>query len=429
MVTTLPAPPPGTDPGHLPALDGLRGLAIVLVLLHNLDVLEISAGSGLLGRLVKELMFLGWIGVQLFFVLSGYLITRGLLARSAGPGWYGRFLVRRSLRILPLYLVSLLLFTLLLPGLLPQWAGPLQRGDGWLWVFVANWTGPIGWGGQDRLPHFWSLAVEEQFYLLWPLLLHRRPPWQVVALCAGLIVLGPPLRAALLAGGTSPEAVYAFTISRMDALATGAALAAWQALQGARRRPCGPLPRVDPGHPEQALKSAGLVWLAGLSLLLAAGVVSHGFQRTSGPSQVWGYSLLSLGFVLLLWTAVRPRSPIGLKALSRSPLALLLHWPYVGLRLWQRLLRLDALRQLGRYSFAIYVLHKPVHDLIGLPLLEAWLPQARGHTGLSVLYIGLVGALVVALAWVSWHCLEQPMLTLKERLTTPARGAAPAARA
>jgi hypothetical protein len=108
-------------PQHLPALDGVRGLAIVLVLCHNFQILE--APSGLVGRVFELAFDLGWIGVQLFFVLSGFLITGILLDTQDSPAYYRNFFVRRVLRIFPLYYGVLLIAFVLVPLLAAVPAG------------------------------------------------------------------------------------------------------------------------------------------------------------------------------------------------------------------------------------------------------------------------------------------------------------------
>jgi peptidoglycan/LPS O-acetylase OafA/YrhL len=228
---------------HLPSLDGLRGIAILLVLLHNFDVLDLGGAHALGPVLVKECFYIGWIGVQLFFVLSGYLITRGLLVTQDQPDYFERFFLKRVLRIFPLYYLALLVFLVLLPATGWVEQRSMQYSPLWLWAYLSNWTTPFEPTG-GPLPHFWSLAVEEQFYLVWPLLLWKLRLRHVWWLCLGLTALSPLLRLLLVRQGFPDEALYEFTFSRMDALAGAAALRAVQlrdlrfpqAAAGPRRR-------------------------------------------------------------------------------------------------------------------------------------------------------------------------------------------------
>lgn len=145
-----------------PSLDGLRGLAIALVILYHLN-----------------LVGFGWVGVQLFFVLSGFLITRLLLALREQPslGSYLKiFYGRRALRIFPVYYLYLLLLLLLWWALPTAQQGPVAEQWRYAASYTSNWLGMTG-GHQKTyfLDHFWSLPIEEQFYLFWPLLLFFTP--------------------------------------------------------------------------------------------------------------------------------------------------------------------------------------------------------------------------------------------------------------
>ncbi len=203
----------------------MRGLAILLVLAHNLSPLE--APTNLIGRALEMGFDDGWIGVQLFFVLSGFLITGILLDTQQASNYFKSFIVRRALRIFPIYYLTLIAFLIVLPavGVLAHDFGGSWQHQLPLWLYYSNWTLPYGLGG-DAMPHFWSLAVEEQFYLLWPLLIYRLKPMQVIKLCVGLAVASLLIRIGMLASQMQVEAIYTFTVCRMDALALGGAAAA-----------------------------------------------------------------------------------------------------------------------------------------------------------------------------------------------------------
>ncbi len=155
---------------RLPALDGIRGLAIIWVVLHNTTDLLPPALHGA-SHVLAFLVHLGWIGVGLFFALSGFLITGSLLDTQRASNYFHVFYARRALRILPLYYTVLILLLIIAPALhngptLLRATLPEQLS---LWLFIVNWThsAPYGFG------HFWSLAVEEQFYIFWPFIVHR----------------------------------------------------------------------------------------------------------------------------------------------------------------------------------------------------------------------------------------------------------------
>src|SRR5262245_39580963 len=156
----------GHVPPHIPALDGLRGIAILLVIPHNADVFSNSAAWLWPAALLAHA---GWIGVQLFFVLSGFLITRNLLDSRAADNYFQSFYWRRVLRIFPLYYLTLIAGLVIAPRLFQFPSGALAslQNQAWLWTFLSNWTQPLGLE-VSGFSHFWSLAIEEQFYLVWP---------------------------------------------------------------------------------------------------------------------------------------------------------------------------------------------------------------------------------------------------------------------
>ena len=165
-------------------------------------------------------MDLGWVGVQLFFVLSGYLITGILLDTKTRQGYWRAFLGRRVLRIFPLYYAVLLAAFVIAP-LVAGVPTPGHEHQVWLWTYLYNWAEPLG-RGVDWLPHFWSLAVEEQFYLVWPLVvlaMSERALWRV---CVMLILAAVAARTGLRLATQGTMGAYMFTICRIDALALGA---------------------------------------------------------------------------------------------------------------------------------------------------------------------------------------------------------------
>ncbi|MBK8322657.1 MAG: acyltransferase [Betaproteobacteria bacterium] len=205
-------------PRHLPSLDGLRGVAILLVLCHQFDRIQVTAATGPGVRIFDYALNVGWIGVQLFFVLSGFLITGILMDAKGCPNFIRNFYVRRALRIFPLYFGALMVFLVALPnlGLAPKSWGEV---DFAYWVFLSNWF------GGEALPHFWSLAVEEQFYFAWPFVVLALNARQVGAVCLALAVASLMARILMVGFGVSPDAIYQVTLSRLDALALGGAAA------------------------------------------------------------------------------------------------------------------------------------------------------------------------------------------------------------
>jgi peptidoglycan/LPS O-acetylase OafA/YrhL len=247
------------------------------------------------------------------------------------------------------------------------------------------------------MPHFWSLAVEEQFYMLWPLLLWRLTVRDIWVVCLLMVAFTPMLRLLLIVLGAPPEALYEFTICRMDALAAGAALAVW--IQD-RRTP------AERGLPVRPPRTHGALVL-GLVLLVVTAVVSRGFQRLGEIPQVIGYTLLAASFTALTaWAVLEDQR----RRLTRQPGS--------GL---SGVLRSPVLRSFGKYSYAIYVFHKPLHDHVGLPLLQ----RLTGHaettsTGLAIGYFLAATLVTWGVGWLSWQLFERHFMALKDRFARPA---------
>jgi peptidoglycan/LPS O-acetylase OafA/YrhL len=201
---------------QIPALDGIRGVAVFWVVLHNATAMELAPSSKWL-HLFPLLASRGWIGVQLFFALSGFLITAGLLDAQHTPHYFRNFYAKRALRILPLYYAVLFALLVILPRFI---ALPYSREhEALLWLFIGNYTPSLPYG----FGHFWSLAVEEQFYLFWPLVVWRLAPRRLLTVCLWIAVGALLLRCVLAAYGADSWTLYANTACRMDALALGGA--------------------------------------------------------------------------------------------------------------------------------------------------------------------------------------------------------------
>jgi peptidoglycan/LPS O-acetylase OafA/YrhL len=362
--------------GRLSALDGVRGIAILLVLLHNAGAVQRHASSTLL----KALYFLhapGWIGVQLFFVLSGFLIT-GILLDSPGFTALRGFWIRRALRIFPVYYAFLFLVTIVAPRIwtLGDPFSEMQN-KWWYWTYLNNWVEPSG-RQIPALRHCWSLAIEEQFYFLWPLAVLTRDRRAVFRLCLALAAAALLVRLGLLVVGKSPEAAYQYTAARMDSLTFGGAAAV---ISRDARLLAIVAPRLRP------------VLYGSAALLAASWPVTRGFNIYDFWVQTLGYVILNVLFsALVLLSVAEPEAPF-VRRLSAS---------------W--------LRWLGTHSYAMYVLHFPIVLIVARrlsPTINGDLPGPA--TAALLAQVFAVSALSAVGALASWNLLERRVLSMKDR--------------
>jgi len=372
------------------SLDGARGLAILLVVLYHSTLFR--QVESLLDELLVALPRLGWSGVDLFFVLSGFLITRILLRERETPLYFKPFYARRVLRIFPLYYALLIAVLLVIPRFDALalynffWAPNASPEPIWYWLFLGNfYAGATGQFHHDFLAITWSLAIEEQFYLVWPFLVWILPSRVLRRVCWGAIGLAFALRCGFLWQGIHPLAVYVMTPFRMDTLAVGALIAVVSKEDGGFEG-LGRVARY--GLPISFVACAGLSAL----LIVSPGIggAPRGTTLLGHPwMQTVGYSLLAIlyGF-LVVHLLARPTS-----GLSR---------------------RFEAgwLRVLGKYSYAIYLLHFPAAWLVMRWIFNPHQYDWPFAAEQAIRYVCVLG-LSAAMAWVSWQILEAPAQRLR----------------
>jgi peptidoglycan/LPS O-acetylase OafA/YrhL len=322
----------------------------------------------------------GWIGVQIFFVLSGFLITGQLLASIGARNYLSSFYARRALRILPLYYLSLIIALVIIPSVaqLPPEVLATHDQQLWLWLFLNNWTQPFH-GAVYGFPHFWSLAVEEQFYLVWPfLVMWSGGGRRLVVVCIATAALALVFRALSAFGGLPPDATYMFTVGRMDALAVGAGAAV---LARDHRMALG-TPRV-----------IRLLWWSAVCGLAAGTLMTHVFDLQSPSTILIGYPLLALITAAVILLCLERRGSLFPDLLGT-------------------LLSFRPLRSVGRYSYAMYIAHMPMILLLGDTL-----QKALREAGLASPYWYLVifVALTYLVAMTSYALIEKHFLSLKAR--------------
>jgi peptidoglycan/LPS O-acetylase OafA/YrhL len=370
-----------------PRLDGLRGLAILLVMLAHTT--QFSRLEGPVGAALTAIPSLGWTGVDLFFVLSGFLITGILLRSKRSPVYYRSFYARRLLRIFPLYYAVLGFFLLVVPRLFPVfhdwWTLGAQADGAWYWLYLSNLHMALG-GERHPLDISWSLAVEEHFYLVWPFVVRALDERRLLLVCAAVAVGSFAVRCALVFGGAEPVAAYVLTPARLDTLATGAALAIAARRSGGLGALARPASLVLPAA--LALFAAGAFWLRS-TRRPAAGWAEfiEGLSLTTRPLMATvGFTLLcAINGALLVWVLTAPAAAWRARCFEARPL-----------------------RVLGKYSYALYLLHGPAAALLGIHY--PW--EGFGALAQGVFWVLAMG-FALALAMLSWVLLEAPLLRLK----------------
>ncbi len=343
-----------------PQLDGLRAIAVLLVLTNHMSDLAIP-------HVVRYISTLGWIGVDAFFVLSGFLITKILLSSEPGFRAFGLFVLRRTLRTWPLYFAVLLIAYCALRGTATgnkinglQYVFFLQN---YTPTFVARSLGPT-----------WSLCIEEHFYLLWPLLVFLLPRRVLVGVLPAVFVALPLLRSWGLHHGFTFKQLYTETQFHLDGLVAGSLIAL-----------------IVTGG---ILRMRALTWLGYGALAIGAAASVAGFWRSwnvnAGSNVVFGFTSLAVGFAGLLLLLLHGQPSIIVKFFSLQPL-----------------------RYIGRISYGIYLLHDgcisilnhlPLHRFLGA-VADSW-----------IFVVPLRVALAIGIAALSYRFFESPILRFKDRL-------------
>ena len=374
-------PPPNRAivSGHLPALDGLRGIAILLVMLYHFTRSYLHS----LGGVLYKVSDVGWCGVDLFFVLSGFLIT-GILYDAKNDGHYfQKFYMRRVLRIFPLYYGFLFMIFVLLP-LAHQHSEFVRKHvneEIWLWSYLTNYdysffAHPLI--TKFHLAHFWSLAIEEQFYLIWPFVIFFCQLKTAIRICLISIAVAFLTRLFLVVGHVNSTAIFNLTPCRMDSLAVGAL--------------CALLVRADLNMNKLFRWALIAAVFSGAGLLIT--LSRHGESGPNSPlMQSIGYSLLAFFFAGI--------ALLSLNSSKNSTLSWLLSCPLLAL--------------FGFYSYAIYVFHFPL-----IQTFDRWFPVRKFalhlHSEALAIAAHVLCSMLVSLfvGILSWNLYEKHFLKLKK---------------
>jgi peptidoglycan/LPS O-acetylase OafA/YrhL len=336
------ATPSGPTPAHrIIQFDGLRAIALFLVVLYHLSYL----GEG-------------WVGVDIFFVLSGFLITSILRRRRTGPHPIRHFYSRRVRRILPPYIICLvftsIFFSIDWRHVWYLYALPLEN--------VARLYHPDQIGPLDPL---WSLAIEEQFYLVWPLAVLSLSRRALIAILTGIIVLSPIARMIATPWTASVWTCYVLTPFRLDTISMGALLA---------------LICESPTLCDRLRRAGMPVFFAGAAALAMFQRLGYGIHHNTAIGNAVGYSILAvMSSGLVMWSTT-----------GSGPLFRLLTW--------------RPLRYVGTISYMSYLIHRPILQL----LIGLWTSYGiRSNLAFAAAAI----LLTLLFATITWYTIERPLLS------------------
>jgi peptidoglycan/LPS O-acetylase OafA/YrhL len=387
-------------PERIPVLDGLRGIAILLVMIYHFW--RFGSYHSWMDGPTATLSFweqaysnaagMGWAGVDLFFILSGFLIT-GILYDSRDSKHYFRvFYARRTVRIFPLYYGFLVFYFWIIPFVMAHFAHvelaeihDSAHAKFFAWTYLVNWY--EGFNGFDvlttPLQHFWSLAVEEQFYFIWPFLVLKLARRRLMSVCSWIVLSALVLRAAFFLMHL-PYVSYMGTFCRADSLAIGAIVA---------------LAARNPDDWKSIVKWARLLAFPALCGVITLRILNPVCIAGPGNSPVFFMITLEISLIAIFFGAC---------------LVLVLSLRQEG-RV-HRLMGASFLRFFGKYSYCLYICHLPIVAMLAKGGLNSeqltdWLDNEL----LAVLLVNFIAfAVSICVALASWHLYEKQWLKLKD---------------
>jgi peptidoglycan/LPS O-acetylase OafA/YrhL len=351
-------------------LDAFRGIAILMVVAyHCFDY-------------VGAVKF-GWLGVDLFFVLSGFLITDLILTVKKHPNFLKTFYIRRALRILPLYYLSVFTFLIIGSFLFHEQGtgstfGYYFKNQTWFWLYIQNWQFVLyGKPPMPYLSHFWSLAVEEQYYILWPIIiLFIRRMRTLKTLIFSLIILAVFIRCAIyFRENTWVEQYYENTIARMDSLLIGSLLAV-------RKKE----------NKRLSFPSLMLIAISTLVLISVSLILEGNIYQDSLINATIGYTIYDLMFAGIIYIFLNCNHSI-IKVISD----------------------IKILNYLGKISYGVYVFHLPAYLILSTKLSHIAY-QIISNNYYTKIYISVFSiGITITISIISFYLIETPILRLKKK--------------
>lgn len=353
---------------YYPILDVLRGFAILLVFFsHTFSFLHPFE--------------FGWIGVDLFFVLSGFLITEGLLNAKSSKNYFQNFYIRRFLRIFPLYYFVLIFFFYISPSFFSSYNAETYNyykpNQLWFWTHLQNWLFvEKGMPHSPILSHFWSLAIEEQFYLVWPFIIYLINKTKTIRLTILFLILAALVTRVILwsKGPTDFTTYYCNTLTRMDSILLGCLVAIWK--------------REGRAISMQIIVLVQLICIFYFTISL---LIGKNLYLTNPFFATVGYTIVSIFFATLLYVFVNFETTVA-----------------------QFLQKIQPLKYLGKISYGIYVFHIPIYLFLA-NFLAIYLKNYHLNSSSLLLIIGFSSlAITLLMSSLSFYLFERPILSLKK---------------
>ena len=362
---------------RLSQLDGMRGLAVAAVVLHHLsNILNLDL-SNRVNIAVLDFFHLGWLGVDIFFVLSGFLITGIILKERQQPCFWRNFYLRRAYRILPIFTVVFAVTIFAVHYFSPQ----TRITSGYVLAvifFLANWT-VFSPHHLPILQHLWSLAVEEQFYFLWPQVAKRWTKPAVLRLAVFMALMSECLRLVFAMQHRGSGYVLRMTPTRLDGISVGAALAVSLTMPATR---------------QFLFRWWRSIAISAAIAFLVACTIMHGrLVDDNNWGQVLGIPPVIVLTAMMIYGAS--------ESLLSSGIAYVLNHP--------------ILTYLGRRSYALYLIHEPIRYSVQQSRMQGRLAALPGGVAMNWLFFGCVLLVSLLLAELSWRLIESPAQNLRRR--------------
>jgi len=379
---------------HINALDGLRGIAIIMVVIAHLFPLQMLFGYS---KIAAVFLSMGSTGVDLFFVLSGFLITGILIKNKTSVHYFRAFYARRILRIFPLYYGLLFVFLVIVPvfSLFPDEHQFWLSNGHWFyyWLFLNNFYSELGVAGHMFLAVCWSLAIEEQYYLAWPLVVRHLRITNLMRIALACFLGSIALRWFLYwREGYAIDHLYHLTYTHLDGIALGSFLALLYAQHTKSAQNI--LALAVRTFPYLAIIVFGVWGLIGIE----SDDLEKAFYSRINLLYGWALSTLWYGSALV----------VALKNEGWLP----------------RLLNIAILRRWGQYSYAIYLLHLPVTKIFSKLLFGLGVKTgvdvaffAASSLWAAIAYFVLLMAVAYLAGKASWLLFECHINALKRHFS------------